>query len=254
MANGGELFNRILSQGRFTENDAAELVYQMVHAIGEAHRCGIVHRDLKPENVLFRSKEKKSDLVIADFGVSRMVSEDEVLFTVCGSPGYCAPEILLSKGHGKACDMWSIGVITYTVLSGYSPFGPIDNPRNLMKRMMSGTVEFHERYWQHISDDAKDFVRQLLQLNPNDRMTAEKALKHPWLQRVSHVDPIDASWMNLISEEVRNQLSTRRRPIDYPNYHATSTATNPQQGEPPIALDRKIFGDAYVDHFRCSKS
>ncbi|KAJ1496768.1 hypothetical protein HMI56_005997 [Coelomomyces lativittatus] len=84
-----------------------------------------------------------------------MVCEDEVLFTVCGSPGYCAPEILLSKGHGKACDMWSIGVITYTILCGYSPFGPIDNPRTLMKRMMSGNLEFHERYWKHVSNDGR---------------------------------------------------------------------------------------------------
>lgn len=107
-------------------------------------------------------------------------SKDEVLTTMAGSFGYAAPEVMLKKGHGKPVDMWSMGVITYTLLCGYSPFRS-ENLQDLIDECSNAQVVFHERYWKDVSDDAKDFILHLLQPNPDDRWTSTKALKHPWL-------------------------------------------------------------------------
>ena len=107
-------------------------------------------------------------------------SKDEVLTTMAGSFGYAAPEVMLKKGHGKPVDMWSMGVITYTLLCGYSPFRS-ENLQELIEECSNAQVTFHERYWKDVSDDAKDFIMHLLQPNPDDRWSSIKALKHPWL-------------------------------------------------------------------------
>lgn len=206
IANGGELFDRIIENGRFLEADASSIISKIVSAIDEAHKNGVVHRDLKPENLLFRSPENMEDIVIADFGISRTVTEDEALFTVCGSPGYCAPEIMMSSAYGKACDMWSIGVIAYTILSGYSPFGPVDRPDVMIKRIFSGPVEFHEKYWNSISNSAKDFVAKLLQVDPKQRMSAKQALDHPWISRYEALALTPKERVHLLTESVREQL------------------------------------------------
>ena len=128
--------------------------------------------DLKPENLLYLTKEPESDLVLADFGIAKMLdSKDEVLTTMAGSFGYAAPEVMLKKGHGKPVDMWSMGVITYTLLCGYSPFRS-ENLPDLIEECTSARVVFHERYWKDVSEDAKDFIVGLLQPNPDDRWTS----------------------------------------------------------------------------------
>lgn len=108
-------------------------------------------------------------------------SKDEVLTTMAGSFGYAAPEVMLKQGHGKAVDMWSLGVITYTLLCGYSPFRS-ENLNDLVDECRSGRIVFHERYWKDVSKDAKDFIHQLLQPDPSKRATSEDALKHVWLK------------------------------------------------------------------------
>lgn len=134
--------------------------------------------DLKPENLLYLTKDPHSDLVLADFGIAKMLdTKDEVLTTMAGSFGYAAPEVMLKKGHGKAVDMWSMGVITYTLLCGYSPFRS-ENLQDLIDECSNGTIVFHERYWRDVSADAKDFIMQLLQPTPEGRSTSE----------VSHMD------------------------------------------------------------------
>ncbi|KAI9173091.1 Calmodulin-dependent protein kinase cmk2 [Blastocladiella emersonii ATCC 22665] len=213
LALGGEVFDRIVDCGRFTEYDAAMLIRNVVEGIASAHARGIVHRDLKPENLLFRSPDDLHDVMIADFGVSRIVENDESLLTVCGSPGYCAPEILLNQSYSQKCDMWSIGVITFTLLCGYSPFGPLDDPKLLMQRMLSGVVDFHPRYWTNISDQAKDFIQRLLTLDQHARLTSAEALRHPWLVQYAQADTGDlASLHNLLSDCVRENLATIRGP------------------------------------------
>lgn len=136
--------------------------------------------DLKPENLLYLTKDAHSDLVLADFGIAKMLdTKDEVLTTMAGSFGYAAPEVMLKKGHGKAVDMWSMGVITYTLLCGYSPFRS-ENLQDLIDECSNGTVVFHERYWRDVSADAKDFIMQLLQPTPEGRSTSE--VRHIWMQ------------------------------------------------------------------------
>ncbi|KAF3055946.1 Calcium/calmodulin-dependent protein kinase [Daldinia childiae] len=181
LATGGELFDRICEQGKFTEKDASQTIRQVLDAVSYLHDRNVVHRDLKPENLLYLSKDPDSDLVLADFGIAKMLdTKDEVLTTMAGSFGYAAPEVMLKKGHGKPVDMWSLGVITYTLLCGYSPFRS-ENLQDLIDECSNGKVVFHERYWRDVSDDAKDFIMRLLQPDPEDRWSSKQALKHPWL-------------------------------------------------------------------------
>lgn len=134
--------------------------------------------DLKPENLIYLTKDAHSDLVLADFGIAKMLdNKDEVLTTMAGSFGYAAPEVMLKKGHGKAVDMWSMGVITYTLLCGYSPFRS-ENLQDLIEECSNAKVVFHERYWKDVSDDAKDFILKLLQPNPEDRWTSRVCPTH----------------------------------------------------------------------------
>jgi len=126
--------------------------------------------------------------VLADFGIAKMLdSKDEVLTTMAGSFGYAAPEVMLKKGHGKPVDMWSLGVITYTLLCGYSPFRS-ENLQDLIDECSNARVIFHERYWKDVSDDAKDFIGHLLQPIPEDRWSSKQALLHPWLSGENATD------------------------------------------------------------------
>ncbi|CAO1614707.1 unnamed protein product [Jaminaea pallidilutea] len=180
---GGELFDRICERGSYYEQDAAHIVQTITRAVLYLHEQGIVHRDLKPENLLFRDKAEGSDLLIADFGLSRVVDDDKmtVLSTTCGTPGYMAPEIFKKSGHGKPVDMWAIGVISYFLLAGYTPFDR-DSTAEEMQAIVHGDYAFEpEVYWAGVSDAARDFINKLLTTEPSKRMTASQALEHPWL-------------------------------------------------------------------------
>lgn len=144
--------------------------------------------DLKPENLLYLTREPRSSLVLADFGIAKMLdSKDEVLRTMAGSFGYAAPEIMLKQGHGKPVDMWSLGVITYTLLCGYSPFRS-EGLADLIDECRNARIVFHERYWKDVSKDAKDFITRLLQPDPSKRPTSEQALQHVWLSGKTATD------------------------------------------------------------------
>ncbi|KAJ5089690.1 hypothetical protein N7532_008374 [Penicillium argentinense] len=188
LATGGELFDRICDYGKFTEKDASQTIRQVLDAVNYLHRRNIVHRDLKPENLLYLTRASDSELVLADFGIAKMLENpSEVLTSMAGSFGYAAPEVMLKQGHGKAVDMWSLGVITYTLLCGYSPFRS-ENLTDLIEECRGGRIIFHERYWKDVSQDAKDFILSLLQPDPSKRVTSEEALKHEWLTGESASD------------------------------------------------------------------
>uniref|UniRef100_A0A8D1FVG0 calcium/calmodulin-dependent protein kinase n=1 Tax=Sus scrofa TaxID=9823 RepID=A0A8D1FVG0_PIG len=180
LVSGGELFDRIVEKGFYTEKDASTLIRQVLDAVYYLHRMGIVHRDLKPENLLYYSQDEESKIMISDFGLSKMEGKGDVMSTACGTPGYVAPEVLAQKPYSKAVDCWSIGVIAYILLCGYPPFYD-ENDSKLFEQILKAEYEFDSPYWDDISDSAKDFIRNLMEKDPNKRYTCEQAARHPWI-------------------------------------------------------------------------
>uniref|UniRef100_A0AAY4BJQ0 Protein kinase domain-containing protein n=1 Tax=Denticeps clupeoides TaxID=299321 RepID=A0AAY4BJQ0_9TELE len=179
LVSGGELFDRILDRGMYSEKDASLVIRQVLEAVNYLHENGIVHRDLKPENLLYFSHDENSKIMISDFGLSKM-EDNGVMSTACGTPGYVAPEVLEQKPYSKAVDCWSIGVITYILLCGYPPFYE-DSETRLFSKIMKAQYEFDSPFWDDISDSAKDFIRNMMQKNPKMRFSPEQALRHPWI-------------------------------------------------------------------------
>ncbi|XP_070825205.1 calcium/calmodulin-dependent protein kinase IGb [Chaetodon trifascialis] len=179
LVSGGELFDRILDRGVYSEKDASTVIQQVLQAVSYLHQNGIVHRDLKPENILYYSPDETSKIMISDFGLSKMVDND-IMSTACGTPGYVAPEVLAQKPYSKAVDCWSIGVITYILLCGYPPFYEESETR-LFSKIMKAQYEFDSPFWDDISESAKDFIRNMMQKNPSMRYTTDLALRHPWI-------------------------------------------------------------------------
>ncbi|QIX00438.1 hypothetical protein AMS68_005955 [Peltaster fructicola] len=183
LALGGELFDRICRKGSYFESDAADLIRATLSAVAYLHDHGIVHRDLKPENLLFRTPEDNADLLIADFGLSRIMDEEKyhVLTTTCGTPGYMAPEIFNKSGHGKPVDVWAIGVITYFLLCGYTPFDRDSNLEEMQAILVADYSFTPIEYWRGVSSTARAFIKRCLTIDPNGRMTAHEALSHEWI-------------------------------------------------------------------------
>jgi len=177
LVNGGELFDQIVARGEYSEKDASNIVRQIISAVAHLHANGIAHRDLKPQNLLCVSPEG-DDIRMADFGLSKMFDQGEYLETCCGSPEYVAPEVLECKPYDKACDLWSVGVITYVLLTGCFPFWDKNNA------VLYEKIRRAEYGWPaglEISESAKDLIRHLIEKNPEKRFAAEQALQHPWV-------------------------------------------------------------------------
>jgi calcium-dependent protein kinase len=182
LCNGGELFDRIIEAGHFTESDCAIIMTQIIRAIYYMHENFVCHRDLKPENFLFMTKDKisKNHLKIIDFGLSCQFKHGDVLTTKAGTPYYVAPQVLNGK-YDHLSDMWSIGVIMFVMLCGYPPFFG-ESDAEVLSKVRLGTFTFHPTDWKNISEDAKQLIRYLLKMNPRDRYTAEQALNHRWIK------------------------------------------------------------------------
>lgn len=183
LCEGKELFDRIIDAGHFTEQHAAVVVQQMLSAVFYMHKNMICHRDLKPENFLFMSKGPidKSVLKLIDFGLSACFQEGgKPMSTKAGTPYYVAPQVLQGK-YDQACDIWSCGVIMFTMLSGYPPFyGKTD--QEVLSKVKKGTFSFDQKDWKHISDDAKTLIAWMLKFSPEQRCTAEQALQNTWIK------------------------------------------------------------------------
>ncbi|XP_017771202.1 PREDICTED: calcium/calmodulin-dependent protein kinase type 1 [Nicrophorus vespilloides] len=241
---GGELFDRIVEKGSYTEKDAADLIRQVLEAVDYMHVQGVVHRDLKPENLLYYSPDDESKIMISDFGLSKMV-ESGIMATACGTPGYVAPEVLAQKPYGKAVDVWSIGVISYILLCGYPPFYD-ENDANLFAQILKGEFEFDSPYWDEISDSAKDFIRQLMCVNVEKRFTCRQALGHPW---ISGNTASNKNIHGTVSEQLKKNFAKSRWKQAY---HATTVIRQMQRmalssgssgGRSPIAQRSMSTGE-----------
>ncbi|KAL1524818.1 hypothetical protein AB1Y20_019698 [Prymnesium parvum] len=204
-ARGGELFDRIVKMASFSEMGAAEQVCQLVSAVEHIHSRGVVHRDLKPENLLLESHAPDAALKVGDFGASKRVALTAAK-TPCGSLGYAAPEQMANASTSDSpstytaeVDIWSVGVITYILLSGAMPFDPNTYTPDRL------SVSFPDSLFAEVSADAKGFIRSLLQVDPTNRLSASAALAHPWLRALSdeHTRPRHlASAFNLLSRAI----------------------------------------------------
>ncbi|KAI8073185.1 kinase-like domain-containing protein [Gongronella butleri] len=179
---GGELFQILAERGRFKENDARFLFYQMATGLAWCHDHHICHRDLKPENILLDKSKKR--IKIADFGMAAMNSS---LKTSCGSPHYASPEIVMGKAYdGTPTDVWSLGVILFALLSGHLPFDDENMPR-LLEKIKLGR---YRPLPSGISNEAKDLVRKMLVVDPARRIKLIDILRHPWLSSFGHKAPL----------------------------------------------------------------
>jgi len=203
---GGELFDRIVDQGHYTEKEAAVTTYKLLSALKHMHDKGIAHRDLKPENMLMGSKSLDAEVKITDFGLSKFFDEQSnVMKTPCGTPGYIAPEVLHMRGYDKACDVWSLGVIVYILLCGFPPFYA-DNDAQLFERIKSGQYEFIKPYWDPVSETAKEFIRSMLQVDPKKRATVDQLLGNPWLEEAK----AKVGNLNITSELSSSQANLKK--------------------------------------------
>ncbi|TYK16611.1 calcium-dependent protein kinase 3 [Cucumis melo var. makuwa] len=177
---GGELFDRIIAKGHYSECTAASLCRQIVTVVHNCHSMGVMHRDLKPENFLFLSADENSPLKATDFGLSVFFKPGDVFKDLVGSAYYVAPEVLRRR-YGPEADVWSAGVILYILLSGVPPFWA-ENDQGIFDAVLRGHIDFSSDPWPSISSGAKDLIRKLLHSDPKERLSAIEALNHPWMK------------------------------------------------------------------------
>ncbi|XLR50370.1 hypothetical protein S83_001042 [Arachis hypogaea] len=180
LCSGGELFDRIVAQDRYSETEAATVIRQIAAGLEAIHKANIVHRDLKPENCLFLDKRKDSPLKIMDFGLSSVEEFTDPVVGLFGSIDYVSPEALSQGKITAKSDMWSLGVILYILLSGYPPFIAQSN-RQKQQMIMNGNFSFYEKTWKGISQSAKQLISSLLTVDPIRRPSAQELLSHPWV-------------------------------------------------------------------------
>ncbi|KAF8405795.1 hypothetical protein HHK36_007872 [Tetracentron sinense] len=215
---GGELFDRIVQKGHYSERKAAQLLKTIVGVVESCHSLGVMHRDLKPENFLFSSADEDAALKATDFGLSVFykpgifAAEDikvtclvdhkngDTFTDVVGSPYYVAPEVL-RKHYGPESDVWSAGVILYILLSGVPPFWA-ETESGIFKQILQGQIDFESEPWPAISESAKDLIRKMLDRNPKKRLTAHDVLCHPWIvdDKVAPDKPLDSAVLSRMKQ------------------------------------------------------
>ncbi|KAM6170565.1 caM kinase-like vesicle-associated protein [Rhynchocyon petersi] len=186
LATGREVFDWILDQGYYSERDTSNVVRQVLEAVAYLHSLKIVHRNLKLENLVYYNRLKNSKIVISDFHLAKL--ENGLIKDPCGTPEYLAPEVVGRQRYGRPVDCWAIGVIMYILLSGNPPFYEEveeddyeNHDKNLFRKILAGDYEFDSPYWDDISQAAKDLVTRLMEVEQDQRITAEEAISHEWI-------------------------------------------------------------------------
>ncbi|KAL8468960.1 hypothetical protein ACS0TY_031965 [Phlomoides rotata] len=198
LCGGGELFDRIIAQGHYSEKDAADLCRQIVNVVHHCHFMGVMHRDLKPENFLLSSKDEKAMLKATDFGLSVFIEEGKVYRDIVGSAYYVAPEVL-RRSYGKEIDVWSAGVILYILLSGVPPFWA-ETEKGIFDAILKEEIDFVSQPWPIISNSAKDLVRKMLTKDPKKRITSSEVLEHPWVKGQAPDKRIDSAVLSRMKQ------------------------------------------------------
>uniref|UniRef100_A0A0R3RFI3 Ribosomal protein S6 kinase n=1 Tax=Elaeophora elaphi TaxID=1147741 RepID=A0A0R3RFI3_9BILA len=200
MCRGGELLNRIMSLKHFSEREAAAVMLRLANAISYLHSNQVVHRDLKPSNIMYASQTADPDSIrIIDFGFAKQLrAENGLLMTPCYTAQFVAPEILKKQGYDMNCDVWSLGVLLFTMLSGETPFAASENdsPQKILKRVGEGKYSVNGQAWTNISEQAKDLVRRLLHADPFKRLSAKQILTHPWIVHLNSLPTIRLNFFN----------------------------------------------------------
>ncbi|ONK80539.1 uncharacterized protein A4U43_C01F18950 [Asparagus officinalis] len=191
LCEGGELFDRIIAKGHYSERAAAALCREILTVVHSCHSMGVMHRDLKPENFLFLHQADESPLKATDFGLSVFFKPGQVFRDLVGSAYYVAPEVL-KRQYGAESDIWSAGVILYILLSGVPPFWA-ENEQGIFDAVLRGHIDFSSDPWPSISSGAKELVKKMLRQDPEERLSASEALNHPWVREdgIASDKPID---------------------------------------------------------------
>ncbi|KAL1537332.1 Calcium-dependent protein kinase 15 [Salvia divinorum] len=198
LCGGGELFDRIIAKGHYSEKDASDLCRQIVNVVDHCHFMGVMHRDLKPENFLLSSKEEKAMLKATDFGLSVFIEDGKVYRNIVGSAYYVAPEVL-KRSYGKEIDIWSAGVILYILLSGVPPFWA-ETENGIFDAILKEEVDFVSQPWPSISNSGKDLVRKMLTKDPKKRITSSEVLEHPWIKGQASDKRIDSAVLSRMKQ------------------------------------------------------
>jgi len=186
---GGELFERIIQNDRFSEKDAAKIMKQILSAIAYCHKHHIVHRDLKPENLVYDCKDDNANLKVIDFGTAKTFTPDNKMNETYGTAYYIAPEVL-NLSYTEKCDVWSCGVIMYILLSGTPPFNGRDD-RDILRKVKSGKYGFDDPVWANVSKEAKKLIKRMMEVDQTKRASAQEALIDPWFDKVLDAEVIN---------------------------------------------------------------
>lgn len=186
LVTGGELFDDIVAREFYSEKDASHCIQQILESIQHCHSNGIIHRDVKPENLLLASKEKGASVKLADFGLAVEAMDGKHYYGFAGTPGYLSPEVLRKEPYSYAVDIWACGVVLYILLVGYPPFWD-DDQRRMFELIKRGKYEYPSPEWDSVTTAAKELIDKMLTLDQNKRITAEEALKHPWIKNRDRV-------------------------------------------------------------------
>lgn len=273
---GGELFTECVIEESFTESDVIRFLIQILEGLAYLHERNIVHLDLKPQNILFTKPFPHGDIKVCDLGFACLVNTGEDIRDIIGTPDYVAPEVLSYEPLGLYTDMWSLGVLTYVMLTAHSPFAGKDNQETFLN-ISQVNLDFPENLFKETSPQAQDFITRLLVKEPEDRMTAKQCMQHPWLS--CRVDPEKILEISIKEEEegISDQLKSTNQDTNCEsitnentsecestnqnsdNSRLTTKKENPEEvlreiSKENISTERGTSGDEEVKKFKkCSE-